>query len=86
MAGIRDKIIHGYFAIIYDIVWDVIIHKIPELEPKIRAIYDEMGVRSRKVMYFRQFRIVVPLCVYPLLSNTHSHFCLKTEISIRKRH
>lgn len=42
MAGLRDKIIHGYFAINYDIVWDVITHKIPELEPEIRAIYDEM--------------------------------------------
>ncbi|MCQ8893245.1 MAG: DUF86 domain-containing protein [Methanolinea sp.] len=42
MAGLRDKIIHGYFAINYDIVWDVVIHKIPELEPKIRAMYDEM--------------------------------------------
>lgn len=42
MAGLRDKIIHGYFAINYDIVWDVITHKIPELEPKIRTIYDEM--------------------------------------------
>lgn len=48
MAGIRDKIIHGYFAINYDIVWDVIIHKIPELEPKIRAIYDEMGSDQEK--------------------------------------
>jgi uncharacterized protein with HEPN domain len=38
MAGLRDKIIHGYFAINYDIVWDVIIRRIPELEPKIRAI------------------------------------------------
>lgn len=42
MAGLRDKIIHGYFAINYDIVWDVITHKIPELESKVRAIYDEM--------------------------------------------
>ena len=42
MAGLRDKIIHGYFAINYDIVWDVITQKIPELEPKIRAIYDDM--------------------------------------------
>jgi uncharacterized protein with HEPN domain len=42
MAGLRDKIIHGYFAINYDIVWDVITCKIPELEPKIRAICDEM--------------------------------------------
>lgn len=48
MAGIRDTIIHGYFAINYDIVWDVIIHKIPELETKIRAIYNEMGSDQEK--------------------------------------
>lgn len=41
MAGLRDKIIHGYFAINYDIVWDVITRKIPELEPKIRALCDD---------------------------------------------
>jgi uncharacterized protein with HEPN domain len=41
MAGLRDKIIHGYFAINYDIVWDVITCKIPELEPKIRALCDD---------------------------------------------
>ena len=42
MAGLRDKIIHGYFAINYDIVWDVIQHKLPELEPQIRALCDTM--------------------------------------------
>lgn len=50
MAGIRDKIIHGYFAIDYEIVWDVIRNKIPGLEPDIRAIRDEMkrDTKSRK--------------------------------------
>jgi uncharacterized protein with HEPN domain len=43
MAGLRDKIIHGYFAINYDIVWDVIQHKLPDLEPQIRAICDAMN-------------------------------------------
>jgi len=42
MAGLRDKIIHGYFSINYDIVWDVIQHKLPELEPQIRALLDTM--------------------------------------------
>ena len=36
MAGLRDKIIRGYFAINYDIVWDVIQHKLPELKPQIQ--------------------------------------------------
>jgi len=42
MAGIRDKIIHGYFAIDYEIIWDVIQNKLPGLEPDIRIIRDEM--------------------------------------------
>lgn len=42
MAGLRDKVIHGYFAINYDIVWDVIQHKLPEIEPEIRLLYDAM--------------------------------------------
>jgi uncharacterized protein with HEPN domain len=42
MAGIRDKVIHGYFAINYEIVWDVIRHKLPELEPEIRSLCDTM--------------------------------------------
>jgi uncharacterized protein with HEPN domain len=32
IAGIRDRLIHGYFSIDYDIVWDVINNKIPELK------------------------------------------------------
>jgi uncharacterized protein with HEPN domain len=43
MAGLRDKVIHGYFAINYEIVWDVIQHKLPELEPEIRRLCDQAG-------------------------------------------
>jgi uncharacterized protein with HEPN domain len=42
MAGLWDKVIHGYFAINYEIVWDVVQHKLPELEPEIRSLYDAM--------------------------------------------
>ncbi|ABS54893.1 protein of unknown function DUF86 [Methanoregula boonei 6A8] len=43
MAGLRDKVIHGYFAINYEIVWDVIKNKLPELEPEIQSLCDAMG-------------------------------------------
>lgn len=35
IAGMRDKLIHQYFGIDYDIVWDVIENHIPPLEAAI---------------------------------------------------
>ena len=31
MAGMRDRLIHGYFGVDYDLVWDVVVTKIPPL-------------------------------------------------------
>ena len=38
MAGMRDKMIHHYFGISYDIVWTVASQEIPALLPKVEAI------------------------------------------------
>lgn len=38
MAGTRDKLIHDYFGIDYDIVWDIIENKIPDLDHFLRQI------------------------------------------------
>ena len=38
MAGMRDRLIHGYFGVDYQIVWDVIKTEIPSLKPQIEAI------------------------------------------------
>jgi uncharacterized protein with HEPN domain len=33
IAGMRDRLIHGYFAVDYEIVWDVVENKLPQLRP-----------------------------------------------------
>lgn len=38
IAGMRDKLIHDYFAVDYDIVWDVVTNKIPALVRDIEQI------------------------------------------------
>jgi uncharacterized protein with HEPN domain len=38
MAGMRDRLIHGYFGVDYEIVWDVITTKLGPLENAIRRI------------------------------------------------
>jgi uncharacterized protein with HEPN domain len=35
MTGMRDRLIHGYFAVDYEIVWDVVENKLPPLRPLI---------------------------------------------------
>ena len=35
IAGFRDRIIHHYFGVNWDIVWDVVRHKVPELKAQL---------------------------------------------------
>ena len=43
MAGMRDRLIHGYFGVDYDIVWDVVINKIPVLQREVEHILRQAG-------------------------------------------
>lgn len=38
MAGMRDRPIHGYFGVDYDLIWDVVDTKIPALKREIERI------------------------------------------------
>jgi len=42
MAGMRDRLIHGYFGVDYELVWDVVVSKIPELRDELEALLLEM--------------------------------------------
>ena len=41
ISGMRDKLIHHYFGVDFDIVWDAIINEIPYLDSKIREFLNK---------------------------------------------
>jgi len=41
IAGLRDILIHAYFGIDVDIIWDIIKNKIPELKKEIMLMLSE---------------------------------------------
>lgn len=41
IAGTRDVLIHAYFSIDLDLVWDIIKHDLPKLKKQILDILDE---------------------------------------------
>jgi uncharacterized protein with HEPN domain len=43
IAGMRDRLIHGYFGVDYQLVWDVVQQKVPELQRNVRRTLDLPG-------------------------------------------
>ena len=40
MAGMRDRLIHGYFGVDYELVWDVVLNRVPELHIAMKRLLD----------------------------------------------
>lgn len=47
MAGFRDMLIHGYFGIDPEILWDIITNKVPVLQDEIATIIEYEKTRAR---------------------------------------
>jgi uncharacterized protein with HEPN domain len=43
MAGMRDRLIHGYFAVDYELVWDVVVNEVPELLRTVRSLLERLS-------------------------------------------
>jgi uncharacterized protein with HEPN domain len=42
MAGMRDRLIHNYFGVDYELVWDVVRNRIPDLRRQLSEILEAM--------------------------------------------
>lgn len=41
MCGMRDRLIHAYFAVDYELVWDVVVNRMPELRRQVAAMIED---------------------------------------------
>jgi uncharacterized protein with HEPN domain len=42
MAGMRDKLIHFYFGVNLNLVWQTVKHRIPQVKPTIKQLLDDI--------------------------------------------
>jgi len=48
IAGMRDKLVHEYFGIRYDVVWETIELRLPSLRVALKKILDQMDEEMEK--------------------------------------
>lgn len=47
MAGMRDRLIHAYFGIDYNLVWSAIKTEIPKMKPKLKKMLSSMEKKEK---------------------------------------
>lgn len=48
MSAMRNRLIHGYFGVDYEIVWDVVVSKVPELRTVVLTMLEQLS-RAQEV-------------------------------------
>ena len=43
MAGMRDRLIHGYFGVNPEIVWITVVKDLPPLKDALKKVLEEVG-------------------------------------------
>jgi uncharacterized protein with HEPN domain len=43
MAGARDRLIHGYFGVSFDIVWEIVSNELPLLRESLKKLLNEQS-------------------------------------------
>jgi len=46
MAGMRDRLIHGYFGVDVEIIWETATQLVPELRPRLVQVLEEETKRA----------------------------------------
>ena len=47
MAGVRDRLIHHYFGVDFEIVWNIVIEELPDVAMKIETILNNESVSDQ---------------------------------------
>jgi uncharacterized protein with HEPN domain len=43
IAGMRDRMIHAYFNVDYDLVWDTVVNDVPVLEQTVERLIEKLN-------------------------------------------